>query len=227
MHIERATLETCGTIAGTAAVIDVVRAFTTAAYAFAAGARDIIAVSTVEEALALRQRMPGALVMGEVGGLQPAGFDLGNSPSALVGMNLAGRRLIQRTSAGTQGIVRSNRAEAILACSFVCAKATAQHIRSRLPESVTCVITGVSAGWDGDEDAACADYLSALLREESPDMAPLIRRVYASRAGRSLGDPAASESLQADLRCCVQVDLFDFAMKVEPQDGLMVMRAVP
>ncbi|MFO7697336.1 MAG: 2-phosphosulfolactate phosphatase [Anaerolineae bacterium] len=227
MRIERASLETCNTAVDTVVVIDVIRAFTTAAYAFAAGARDIIVVSTVEEALALRQSMPGALVMGEVNGLQPKGFDLGNSPSALIGMNLAGQRLIQRTSAGTQGIVRSSNAESLYACSFVCARATARRVQSRSPASVTCVITGAGAGWDGDEDAACADYLTALWRGESPDMAPLIQRVRTSRAGRGMADPVMAGTLQADLQCCVRVDLYDFAMKVERQGGHMVMQAIP
>ena len=39
--------------------------------------------------------------MGEVDGQPVEGFDFGNSPSKLIGRNLAGKHLIQRTSAGT------------------------------------------------------------------------------------------------------------------------------
>jgi 2-phosphosulfolactate phosphatase len=53
---------------GTVVVIDVIRAFTTAAFAFAAGAVDITFASTVQDALALREHTPGALVMGVDGG---------------------------------------------------------------------------------------------------------------------------------------------------------------
>lgn len=49
-------------------VIDVLCAFTTAAYALATGAVDIRAVATVGEALALREKNPGWLLMGEVAG---------------------------------------------------------------------------------------------------------------------------------------------------------------
>lgn len=63
MEIQRATLDNCSAATGIVVVIDVIRAFTTAAFAFDAGARDVVLVSTVEEALNLRERMPGALVM--------------------------------------------------------------------------------------------------------------------------------------------------------------------
>ena len=50
MRIERATNETCGAAIDTVVAIDVIRAFTTAAFALAAGARDIVPVGTVEQA---------------------------------------------------------------------------------------------------------------------------------------------------------------------------------
>jgi 2-phosphosulfolactate phosphatase len=207
-------------------VIDVIRAFTTAAYAFAAGARDIILAGTVEEALALREQMPGSLIIGEVEGLPVEGFDFDNSPTAFIGLELTGRRLIQRTTAGTQGVVRSVQADTLLASSFVCASATARYLRQQAPAAVTFVITGVLGGRDGDEDAACADYLAALLQGEQPDLTPFMRRVYDSTAGRMFTDPAQPEFPIADLEYCVAVDQFDFALRVERRDGLLIMETV-
>ncbi|MBI1878187.1 MAG: 2-phosphosulfolactate phosphatase [Chloroflexi bacterium] len=227
MDIQQATLDTCHTATGAVVAIDVLRAFTTAAYAFAAGAGDIILVSTVEEALTLRRRFPGAWVMGEVdGGLPFSGFDFSNSPSELAGLDLAGRRLIHRTSAGTQGVVRSTQAGLLMASSFVCASATARYLRYCAPERVTFVVTGIVYGRDGDEDIACADYLTALLQSQQPDVVPFIRRVYESTAARLFTDPAQPEFPPADLERCVEVDRFDFALLVERRDGLLVMGAV-
>jgi len=206
-------------------VIDVLRAFSTAAYAFAAGARDIVLAGTVEEALALKSRMPDALVMGEVGGLPVKEFDFGNSPVALSSVNLAGRRLIQRTSAGTQGVVRSRQADHLLASSLCCASATARAIRKLGPGTVTFVITGLRPNGYGDEDAACADYIEALLGGGPVDPAPFVERVYASLIGRVFVDPAQPEFPLADLEYCVQVDRFDFAMPVRRREGLFVMEA--
>jgi 2-phosphosulfolactate phosphatase len=225
MRIQRATLENCNTATGTVVVIDVIRAFTTAAFAFAAGAQDTILVGEVEEALALRKRFTGALVMGEVNGVQPESFDLGNSPSALFGRDLTGRRIIQRTSAGTQGVVRCTQAEALLTSSFVCAGATMRYLQKRPPASVTFVITGAGLSADGDEDAACADYVAALLRGEAPDVAPFLQRVRNSTDGRFFAE-VPSRFPMSDLACCLDVDRFDFAMVVERRDSLLVMQAV-
>lgn len=226
MHIERATNETCGLATGVVVAIDVIRAFTTAAFALAAGARDIVPVGTVEQALELRTRFPDALLIGEVGGYPIDGFDFGNSPSAFLEQDLAGRRLIQRTSAGTQGLVLSLKAETLFAGSLVCAAATARAIARSRPAAVTLVATGVFPGRDGDEDRACADYLAALLRGEPSDISALVRRVRESDAGRIFADPADLVFPASDLDLCTDVDRFDFALRVERRDGLLVMEAV-
>src|SRR5215831_16211864 len=83
--------------AGTVAVIDVFRAFTTAAVALANGASRIVMVRTIEEALALRDAGIGQICMGEVRGRAPPGFDFGNSPFEISGVDFHGQTIIQRT----------------------------------------------------------------------------------------------------------------------------------
>src|SRR5580700_1520416 len=84
----RSLLEGAAEAAGAVAVIDVFRAFTTAAVALANGASAIVMVETVEEALALRDAGAGGMCMGEVGGRRPPGFDFGNSPAELAAAEL-------------------------------------------------------------------------------------------------------------------------------------------
>ncbi len=105
LEIRRVTLDTCHEADCVVVVIDVLRAFTTAAFAFDRGADEILLVSTVEEAFELQDRNSDCLLIGEVDGLPIKGFDLPNSPTAVAKMDLSSRRLIQRTTAGTQGIV--------------------------------------------------------------------------------------------------------------------------
>lgn len=234
MNIYFADLTTCAEAAGTVVVIDVLRAFTTAAHAFAAGAQEILLVETVEQALDLRTRFPGSLTMGEVDGLPIPGFDFGNSPTLLPTQGLKGRRLIQRTSAGTQGIVRSGKAEHLLAASFVCAAATARRIRQLAPQQVTFVITGSDPIGKfgppppglGDEDAACADYLAALLRQENPDPRPYLERVRSSPSGRKFAASRRPDIPASDLDYATVLDRFNFAMQVQRRDDLWVLRRV-
>lgn len=233
MQIKRATLDSCAYANGTVVVIDVLRAFTTAAFAFAAGAQEILLVRTVDEALAMREQIPGSLVMGEVKGLPVSGFDVSNSPAEIDGKELTSRRLIQRTSSGTQGVVLSERADIILTASLVCASATVRYLNALDPQQVTLVNSGYrpsggEEGWPeglGTEDEACADYIEALLRGETPNVQPFIRRVRESYSGRIFADPQRPEYSAVDLENCTQVDRFDFAMRVYRQDGLLVMRA--
>jgi 2-phosphosulfolactate phosphatase len=219
---------------GIVVVIDVIRAFSTAAYAFERGAQTIFLTDTPESAFALRSRFPDALLMGEIGGSPIAGFDFGNSPSLLASVDLSGRTMIQRTSAGTQGVVRSVRAQHLTAGSFVCARATADYIRRLSPEQVTFVITGARSGTNshrqisgwGDEDAACADYIEAILLGNLPDPTPFLQRARGSRAGIALASSTRRGIPPEDLEFCLALDRFDFAMPVQREGGLLAMRRV-
>jgi 2-phosphosulfolactate phosphatase len=226
MKFHYTNLETCHETTGMVVVIDVIRAFTNAAYAFSRGAKEIYPVSTVEEALHFKTQYPDALVCGEVGGFPPEGFDFGNSPTQTSTLDLSGRVIVQRTGAGTQGVVRSICADALVAGSFVVADATVKHIRNYSPEQVTFVITG--ATWSGgEEDLACAQYLEELLRGNHPNPGPFLERVRKSRESMQmffeLNEPLFPKS---DLDHCATLNLFDFAMPVTRQNGHFTMRAI-
>ena len=141
------TLEDCHHATGIVLIIDVLRAFSTAAYAFSCGAKEIRLLSGIQEALDLKASLPNAKAMGEVGGLPPEGFDFGNSPTRILEHDLTGVTLIQRTGAGTQGAVRAVHADVMLATSFVVAKATMNYVLKSIPHEISFVITG---GMDND-----------------------------------------------------------------------------
>jgi len=225
MNIHYATLDDCHLYNGTVVVIDVLRAFTTAPVAIARGAARIILVSSVDEAFALREQNTDARIMGEVDGVIVDGFDYGNSPFALMHEDLTGLTLIQRTTAGTQGVVRSVKADQIVVASFVNATATAIYVRERSPSDVTFVVTGAHEGLDGDEDLACGHYIEALLRGETPEQAPFIDRVKNSTWGRAFGTPSAPHLPQADMDAVLAFNSFDFALPVHREKGQLVIRS--
>ena len=239
MEFDFCDLAGCQSAAGTVVVIDVCRAFSTAACAFGAGAERIYLTGEASEAIALGRRLsadqpPGAprvLVMGEVGGMPVEGFDLWNSPAQVAGMDLRGHTLVQRTSAGTQGVVQARKARRILTASFNVAGATARAILTAPPEPVTFVITGTHPEDPryGQEDQACAEHIAALLRGETP--APDLNRRWKAdfldvHRLMDLEEPLRSQFL-ADIAICQQIDRFDFAMEVrlpsEQQPELYIM----
>jgi 2-phosphosulfolactate phosphatase len=215
MRVLRSDLPHCPELHGAVVVIDVLRSFTTAAFALARGASEVVAVESIEAARALRARDPSALLVGAVGGGAPApGFDLGNSPSQVAGLDLRGRRVIQYTAGGTRGLAACDHAGVLLAASLVTAGATAAHLRALAPPSVTLVITGIWTDRDGDEDHACADLIEALLRGDDPPRAPYGARVRDSDFGRRFSAGTDPHLPRADLDCCAAVDCFDFALPI-------------
>lgn len=222
MEYHYADLDTCSTHTGLVVVIDVLRAFSTAAFALAGGAARVVPVGGIQEALEFKRLHPGSLACGEKNGQPLPGFDLCNSPTRLLEMDLSERTIVQRTSAGTQGVVRSLSAEVLLAASFVVAGATLRQIRRLAPRQVTFVVTGRSLD-GGAEDLACAHYLEACLKGLDPDPAPYLAQVRAAPDARPFLDPSRPQFPASDLDYCTDLDRFDFAMPVRRADGLHVI----
>lgn len=210
-------------------VIDVLRAFTTVAWAFELGIGRVIAVDDATHALHLaRTVLDGALAAGEQGGRPLDGFDLGNSPTALRDIDLTGRTLVHRTSAGTQGLARTVGSGIVLAASFVTATATARALRAAGVGEVTFVVTGASHGRDGDEDLACAELIAARMNGEDPDPAPFLARVATSDAGRHFGPDGPAWFPPGDLALACELDRFDLHLLATPDAdlGAVEVRAV-
>lgn len=96
----------------TCVVFDILRATSSMVTGLANGAREIHPASTIEEALALRERMPDAVLAGERHGDRIQGFDVGNDPMEYAG--LAGRRIITTTTNGTVALRACEKAGRVL-----------------------------------------------------------------------------------------------------------------
>jgi 2-phosphosulfolactate phosphatase len=217
VRIDRSDLTHCTELGGAVVVIDVLRSFTTAAVALAGGARELILPSSPEAARDLKATDPTALMAGALGGgLAAPGCDVGNSPSALRRLPLDGRLVLLSTAGGTRGVLECDHAGMVLAAALVNAGATARLLRTLAPAVVTLVVTGLWTNRDGDEDHACADLIEALLCGADPPRDAYAARVRASDFGRRFAAGNDPHLPPADLDICAAVDLFDFAMQVEP-----------
>ena len=201
---------------GVVVIIDVFRAFTVSAYALAGGAERCLLVKTLEEGRTLHASIPGSVLSAEVDGLPVPGIPLSNSPTAIAGCDLAGRVLVQRTSAGTQAVAAATGEGPIFAASLVVAKATVHTLRALDPSEATLVASGQP---DHLEDQACARYIESLLEGRRPDLEALLEPLKRSERYATLSSGAVPGFPPSDVRLALDADRFDFAMPVRTQQG--------
>ena len=168
---------------GATVVIDVIRAFTTAHYAFVGGAREIRLVATADAALLLKQHDPSLLLAGEIDALPIEGFDFGNSPHEIRQANVRDRTLVQRTTNGVIATLAARHSATVLVAGLVNAEATAGWLRRQPWQDILLVASHPH----GDEDLACAEYLRGLLGGEGIALEEAIQRTrHASAAEKFL-----------------------------------------
>ncbi|NEO85161.1 MAG: 2-phosphosulfolactate phosphatase family protein [Spirulina sp. SIO3F2] len=150
-----------------AVVIDVLRATTTIATAFAEGAEAVQAFSDLDQLLAVSEQWPATqrLRAGERGGKQVEGFELGNSPLACTRDRVAGKRLFLSTTNGTRALQRVIDAPVVLTAAQVNRQAVVDYLQAEQPETVWLV----GSGWQGTyslEDTVCAGAIASPLLEQ-------------------------------------------------------------
>jgi 2-phosphosulfolactate phosphatase len=169
---------------GATVVIDVIRAFTTAHYAFLGGVREIHLVATAPEALAMKQKNPELLLAGEIAALPIDGFDFGNSPLEMTQADLRGRTLVQRTTNGVIATLAARDSAVVLVAGLINAAATADWLRTQhFPQ-----ILLVASHPDGDEDVACAEYMRGLLGGEGISLEEARHRTRNAHAAKKFLD---------------------------------------
>jgi 2-phosphosulfolactate phosphatase len=211
---------------GAVAVIDVFRAFTTAAVALANGASRIIMVSAVEEALSLRDNGVVQICMGEVRGRAPPGFDFGNSPFEISDIDFRDKTIAQRTGAGTQGIVAARGADYLYAASLVTAKATAKALLSHGSEHISLIAMGNNATMRTDEDELCALHLRNIIEGRHGNAEAVRQMILAGGEIKRFYDPSDPHHPR-DMDIALDIDRFDFAISVTSENDRPVGRMKP
>lgn len=208
-------------IAGRAVVvIDVLRATSTIVQALANGARSVLPVAHVEDAVRKADELGrGEVVLCGERDTQPIrGFQLGNSPLEFTVERIATKPLIMTTTNGTQALL----AAAGAAATYVGALLNVSAVARRLAESELDVLL-MCAGREGGfalEDAICAGRIARLVRQQVAGtrgndalvgalrlarMAPTPRRLARTAAGRRLIELGQRD----DIVFCAQEDLHD------------------
>lgn len=143
--------------------------------------------------------------------------------------DMADRTVVQRTSAGTQGVVAASSATRLWCASLVCASATAAAVHAANLGHPSYVITGRVDGRadrPGSDDLFTAEHIEATRTGGCVDPTEVARRVADSdEAARTLA--LGSEHVHPDdISYSVDVDRFDFSMEVTHDDLVLRLERV-
>lgn len=149
-------------------VIDVIRATTTATTAVSLGRR-VFPVKSTDQAFVLARRLENPLLIGELGGNVPYGFDLTNSPVQVAALSAVPsgsftditRPLISLSSSGTQLLINSSESEAVYTACFRNISAVANHLAGR--HQKIAILGAGSRGEFRCEDQMCCAWLAEKL----------------------------------------------------------------
>jgi 2-phosphosulfolactate phosphatase len=212
---------------GTACVVfDILRATSTFVTALHHGARAVVPVSEIAEAVARRRQQPDVLLAGERDGVriraaQSGGidFDFGNSPREFRAEKVRGKTVVSTTTNGTRALRACAGAKVVLAASFLNLAATAKFLNQLTVEELLLVCSGTGEGL-ALEDVLAAGALAGLVGGDYGDATEVAARTFLSakadlpavlatsqNARRLLGIP----ELRADVAFCAQRDIFKIA----------------
>ena len=199
---------------GLTVVIDVFRAFTTAAYVLSNGAKKIIPIGDLDKAFQLKGGNPEFILMGERKGIMVEGFDYGNSPYLIKDIDFSNKTVIMSTESGIQGIVNTKNATEIIAGNFVCVNAIINYIKKLNPEVVTLVAMGEPGKKRDDEDEMCAQYIEDSLNGKSTNFENILTHLRNYKSAEKFFDKNQPEFPEGDFFCATDIDKFDFVLKV-------------
>lgn len=225
-------------------VFDVLRATSTMITAMSNGAREIIPVCEITEAVTLRRTRPDVLLAGERDGVRilrgqtgSVDFDLGNSPREFTRERVAGRSIVMTTTNGTRALQACRGARRVLVGSFLNLGAVSDWLAREKPEHLLVVCSGTH------EEAAYEDILGAgalcdavwtqFAAGHVADSVQLARQAYDRGAGDLLCAITAANNarrllalpdLRDDVAVCLRRDSANILAEMTP-DGA-VRRAV-
>ena len=220
-------------------VFDVLRATSTFVTALHHGAKAIIPVSEIAEALTFKksevksQKSEVVLLGGERNGARISAdgidFDLGNSPREYTPEKVRGKTIVSTTTNGTRALRACSNAHTVLAASFLNLTATADFLGQNNFENILLVCAGTGKNI-ALEDLLGAGALCELLGAEVPfDSAQIAWRVYLEARPNLAATIGSSENGQRlrgipefhdDVAFCSQRDICPLVAKMEADGAI-------
>lgn len=202
----------------TAIIVDVLRATSVIITALKNGAKSVVPVISVEEALNTRKKFENVILGGERKAKKIEGFDLSNSPFDYTHTAVHNKNVILTTTNGTQAITRSSSANQVYIAGFLNAKAVSKKAH-QMGEDIVIINAGTNGLFSMDdfitsgalvkelmllEEYQLSDLAQTALMiyENYPDIFSYIDKASHYRVLQDLG-------LEEDIRYCMQKDIYD------------------
>ena len=211
----------------TVVVVDVLRATSTIVTALANGAREVVPVKKVEDALAKRSK--NTLVCGERNAKKLEGFDLGNSPLEYKSEVVSGKTIVLTTTNGTQ-VIEKIESDNVIAASFLNVSAVVEYLKEK--ESITIACAGTNGKFSLEDFLLAGMIVKRLERDDLVDGALVAKRYFESV--KSVREEIKKHSSHArrliffgfekDIDFCLREDLFSVVPVLI--DGAFILREV-
>jgi len=199
---------------GLTVIVDVFRAYTTAAYLFDMKADKIFIVSKIETAKKLKKELDSPILIGERKGIKLADFDYNNSPYFISQHNFSGKEIVLSTSAGTKGIIEAVGADEIVTGSFVNIAAAAKYIKNKKSDIISIVAMGNNGITEAAEDNLYVQELNKLLKgKEILSQNEIKNRLRTPAGDRFFVEATQTEMPKEDFEYCLKINKFDFVIK--------------
>jgi 2-phosphosulfolactate phosphatase len=147
-------------------VLDVLRATSVICTALSNGAKEVIPVENIDDALSYKKRKNHLLLTGERDGFKIEGFDLGNSPLEFKREFVADKTIVITTTNGTRAIKNSIGAKELIIGCFLNLEAICNYILEQ--DNDICIVCSGTVGLFSLDDALCAGNIIHELVKRNP-----------------------------------------------------------
>ena len=175
-------------------VVDVIRATTVATTAVSLGRR-VFPAKTTDDACIIASTLKEPLLVGELGGNMPYGFDMTNSPVQIAARKDPHRPMVLVSSSGTQLLLNAVGSEAIYLACLRNVSAVARHLDGR-HERIAVLGAGSRGQFRREDQMGCAwvaeKLLAAGYRAETQQTSDLVSRWHNASVEEIRGGKSAA-----------------------------------